>query len=494
MTLTVVVGSSGSGKTTFLGDVHKLNKCCYVRQYHTLRPYIPVRKIPHFDSSELPYMHLYNDEQLEGKKNDSYNPGVMIGGTMAGETTAGLSGGQRKMMLFELVRQRTASSSNLLICLDEPFAGVTDDFLPYIMERLSAMREQHNVLLVTNDHVKALTDMADTTITVSAIDRTKIKVDDKPFDRELALHAVALGNNYEHTPDSTDLWFFAQTELLTNPQVGAVMGFTIFAMILFSLSFWDSPESFASLVMVALQIICFFALNPFLIALPDWRNTMTEEAEALMHFSVSMNLALKSVVTLLLLLTISGIAFGCLNLCIDNLSEAKYWVYMLFDSASLTLPFICFGLYSSLPLQIVQILASLPFLFMIFFSTTFSPGSGVALIKEFRFLFPRFYFWCDMPGVKEAMEDCPAQENLLWLTVVTGCLGMILFLLLQLVLGCYRKRKSRQADGRRAQVAATPEFAALQQQLFKDSLGGLKTTGNSAGPSSGRGNQVTITM
>ena len=121
---------------------------------------------------------------------------------------------------------------------------------------------------------------------------------------------------------------------------------------------------------------------------------MTEEAEALMHFSVSMNLALKSVVTLLLLLTISGIAFGCLNLCIDNLSEAKYWVYMLFDSASLTLPFICFGLYSSLPLQIVQILASLPFLFMIFFSTTFSPGSGVALIKEFRFLFPRFYFWC----------------------------------------------------------------------------------------------------
>ena len=75
---------------------------------------------------------------------------------------------------------------------------------------------------VTNDHVKALTDMADTTITVSAIDRTKIKVDDKPFDRELALHAVALGNNYEHTPDSTDLWFFAQTELLTNPQVGGM--------------------------------------------------------------------------------------------------------------------------------------------------------------------------------------------------------------------------------------------------------------------------------
>jgi hypothetical protein len=32
---------------------------------------------------------------------------VKIGGTMAGEFVAGLSGGQRKMMAFELVRQRT---------------------------------------------------------------------------------------------------------------------------------------------------------------------------------------------------------------------------------------------------------------------------------------------------------------------------------------------------------------------------------------------------
>eukprot|EP00621_Florenciella_sp_RCC1693_P001810 CAMPEP_0182527462 /NCGR_PEP_ID=MMETSP1323-20130603/3863_1 /TAXON_ID=236787 /ORGANISM="Florenciella parvula, Strain RCC1693" /LENGTH=42 /DNA_ID= /DNA_START= /DNA_END= /DNA_ORIENTATION= len=42
MTLTVVVGSSGSGKTTFLNDVHKQNKCTYIRQYHNLRPYIAV--------------------------------------------------------------------------------------------------------------------------------------------------------------------------------------------------------------------------------------------------------------------------------------------------------------------------------------------------------------------------------------------------------------------------------------------------------------------
>ena len=58
---------------------------------------------------------------------------------MAGKFVAGLSGGQRKMMGFELVRQRTSSQSDLLIVLDEPFAGVTDDFVPFITDRLAEM-------------------------------------------------------------------------------------------------------------------------------------------------------------------------------------------------------------------------------------------------------------------------------------------------------------------------------------------------------------------
>ena len=49
---------------------------------------------------------------------------------MAGTFTAGLSGGQRKMLLFELIAQRVRSKSGLLIVFDEPFAGVTDDFVP----------------------------------------------------------------------------------------------------------------------------------------------------------------------------------------------------------------------------------------------------------------------------------------------------------------------------------------------------------------------------
>ncbi len=43
---------------------------------------------------------------------------------------------------------------NLLIVLDKPFVGVTEDSIPFIVAQLKEMRKEHNMLLVTNDHVK----------------------------------------------------------------------------------------------------------------------------------------------------------------------------------------------------------------------------------------------------------------------------------------------------------------------------------------------------
>jgi len=168
MVLTVVVGSSGSGKTTFLNDTVKSHKCTYIKQYHNVRPYVTVSTIPNFDPTQLPYWDLY---VKEGKDST-----IKVGGTMAGEFTAGLSGGQRKLMLFELICQRAEGQTDLLLVLDEPFAGVTDDFVPFIMDRLNRLRESHNILLVTNDHVEELKGMADNTITVSAIDRSTVRI------------------------------------------------------------------------------------------------------------------------------------------------------------------------------------------------------------------------------------------------------------------------------------------------------------------------------
>jgi len=178
-----------TGKTTFLNDVHKSHKCIYIRQYHSIRPYVTVSKIPNFDPKRLPYWDIY---EKEGKAST-----IKVGGTMAGEFTAGLSGGQRKLLLFELVTQRIRSQSNLLICLDEPFAGVTDDFVPFIVERLNEIRKSHQILLVTNDHVDTLKKMADNTLTVSAIDRTTVRINAREkVNREKAIVALAVGDNY----------------------------------------------------------------------------------------------------------------------------------------------------------------------------------------------------------------------------------------------------------------------------------------------------------
>jgi ABC-type taurine transport system ATPase subunit len=80
MTLTVVVGSSGSGKTFFLNEIAQSHRCTYIRQYHKLRPYIRVRTIPHFDPTALPF---WNDIYVREKVAST----IQVGGTLAGTYT-----------------------------------------------------------------------------------------------------------------------------------------------------------------------------------------------------------------------------------------------------------------------------------------------------------------------------------------------------------------------------------------------------------------------
>jgi energy-coupling factor transporter ATP-binding protein EcfA2 len=211
---------------------------------------------------------------------------------------AGLSGGQRQLLLFELMYQRTASHSNLLLVLDEPFAGVTDDFVPWIVGRLNEMRRLHNVLLVTNDHVETLKDLADNTIIVSAIDRSKVQINRlNDVDREKCIVALSVGDEFVYNGTSADLKFFFDVEVTNNGALCGVAAFTIFALGLFLASFWDSSSTQGALIIVAAGMIAFFCLNPYLLALVDWRNFMSEEAEALLHSSKATNKALKSMLT-----------------------------------------------------------------------------------------------------------------------------------------------------------------------------------------------------
>eukprot|EP00584_Thalassiosira_punctigera_P010888 CAMPEP_0172545922 /NCGR_PEP_ID=MMETSP1067-20121228/15753_1 /TAXON_ID=265564 ORGANISM="Thalassiosira punctigera, Strain Tpunct2005C2" /NCGR_SAMPLE_ID=MMETSP1067 /ASSEMBLY_ACC=CAM_ASM_000444 /LENGTH=531 /DNA_ID=CAMNT_0013332759 /DNA_START=130 /DNA_END=1725 /DNA_ORIENTATION=- len=472
MTLTVCVGASGSGKTTFLNDVHKSHKCTYIRQYHNLRPYIAVSSIPNFDPSRLPYWDLYVKE----KKAD----GIIVGGTIAGQFMAGLSGGQRKLLLFELIHQRTAAQDNLLIVLDEPFAGVTDDFVPFIVGRLNEMRKNHNVLLVTNDHVETLKEMADNTVTVSAIDRSTVKINGKGgVDRAMALLAMSIGDDYKHSTNNSDLAFFRSVEFSRNGGIPNVAAFAVFAFGLFLLMFWNSKPGSDALVLIAGSMVSFFTANPYFLQLPDWRIYMCEEAEALLHSSKSANRLMKTLLTLSLLFVITCVQFGCMELVIGTFSTPRFFVGMLFDNVSLLISMVTLGLYTDLPDQAVQILGAMPFLLMIFFSTTFSPGAGVAGLKALRYLFSRFYLWCMLPGeIGDQMEGCPESNTLLYL-VMSSLLSPVLFVVWKAGVGLYRRLHHEKASASRRESMKSMQFAELQLELFGDkALRNLKHVGS----------------
>ena len=130
--------------------------------------------------------------------------------------------------------------------------------VPFITERLHQMSQKHNILLVTNDHVETLTKQADNTITVSAIDRSTLKVNQhEKIPRQKVIMAMALGDEYRHAlgASDADLKFFWDVEVAHN---GALMGiavFTIFSFGLFLLTFWDSSPESGALVLIAGGII-----------------------------------------------------------------------------------------------------------------------------------------------------------------------------------------------------------------------------------------------
>jgi hypothetical protein len=274
---------------------------------------------------------------------------------------------------------------------------------------------------------------------------------------------------------SADLKFFFDVEVANNGALLGVAAFTIFAFGLFLASFWDSTSTQGALIIVAAGMIAFFCLNPYLLALVDWRNFMSEEAEALLHSSKSTNKALKSMLTLTLILIVSLVEWGVVNAVVDGFEDRKFWVGILMDSVSLTFPFIFFGLYTKLPFQAAQIFSSLPFLFMIFFSTTFSPGSGVEGLKELRYLFARFYLFCMIPFVQDGMEGCPDEDLTVLYMVLSALIGTVMFVVYEITSFIVKASQTKKQIHEKNQLK-DEEFRDLQVELYgegvllKDSL------------------------
>ena len=390
---------------------------------------------------------------------------------------AGLSGGQRKLLIFELIYQRTATQENLLIVLDEPFAGVTDDFVPYIMDRLKLMRITHNILLVTNDHVDTLKNLADNTITVSAVDRSLVKVNGREgIDRELTLLAMSIGDEYSPTTNNQDMKFFRDVEFSRHGGLQYSLVFAICAFGLFVATYWNSQPGSEALVITASGLISFFCLFGQSVQLVDWRVFMLEETEALLHSSKSMNKFLKFSVFLFLTFIISSIQYLCINTVTGTLSSWEYYVAIVVDTFTVMLPGVLIEMYTSLTDEECQMLSSLPPLLGIFFSTTLSPGAGIDGLKALRYIFPRFYLWCMLPGgVSEAMEGCPADDKTLMYLIISSMLVPYLFGLFAVAREIHNALKRGKKESSRRSSMHSAEFVKLQLELFGEiALGNLQ--------------------
>lgn len=152
--------------------------------------------------------------------------------------------------------------------------------------------------------------MADNTIVISAVDRSIVQVNGiTGADREKTIVALSVGDTFVPTTTSADLKFFFDTELINDSVLG-IAGFTIVAFGLFLVAFWDSPSENGAVIATGGIIVSFFAIYPYLISLTDWRNALTEEAEALMHASIGMNKCLKSVMVLFMIILVSLIEWA----------------------------------------------------------------------------------------------------------------------------------------------------------------------------------------
>jgi hypothetical protein len=185
-------------------------------------------------------------------------------------------------------------------------AGVTDDFVSFIVERLNEMRnKKHNVLLVTNDHVDTLKKMADNTITVSAINRGIVKINQ-------TILAMSIGDGYKPTVNGGDLLFFGRVEFSMN---GGIPSLAIYALLmygLFLLTFWSSQPGSEAFILIAAEMISFYVVHQYVLQLVAWRVYMVEEAEALMHCSKNMNKLLKAILMLLVMFVVACIQFSCM--------------------------------------------------------------------------------------------------------------------------------------------------------------------------------------
>jgi hypothetical protein len=157
--------------------------------------------------------------------------------------------------------------------------------------------------------------MSDNTITVSAIDRSKVCINDKPKVNCRGVQVFGQHGGFEILLRCGDP--------LESHHVGSRW---IYRDLLWPVLVLVLGRRSGDYVIG----LCAGALISF----PDWRNFMTEEAEALLHSSKDTNKFLKSFLVIVLILVISIAQFACTIAVVDGVNWYAVFMNSLADTFS----------------------------------------------------------------------------------------------------------------------------------------------------------------
>jgi energy-coupling factor transporter ATP-binding protein EcfA2 len=448
----MIVGASGSGKTTLLEEAYKISGCIYIRQYHQLRPHLKINDVRNFDPSGLPY---------------TASDTTRVGGTYNGTHIPGLSGGQRKMFIFELIKQRTVDEKDLLIVLDEPFAGVTDQFEGWIIEQLRILQSRHRILVVTNDHIDAIRNISDNVVTVSGKDRSQVLINGTAVTRQTALTSLTAGDSKPRNTsfELAEVMCFCKTELLESTFLIQTAVVSVFLRLLYVSAMWNPPTFSEPLLVIMGLIVEILALRPFVESLAAWRECVTEEADALVHSSVQLQKALMCVLVCVLRLCGTMMTYVQLQILSDGLSGRGIMFGIICESIYSDAVIIMVSLYSNVAQQKIAFIASIPAGFNLLLSTSTNPGGGTMVLKPLRYATVRFYLFCFIGDpATNRMEACPRDADM-WCLLVSFLPCFVVGVLQ--IISEYKAHKRRQTVERNKRKSMRRGSFALARTLTK---------------------------
>jgi hypothetical protein len=232
----LVTGPSGCGKTTF---VETLRPSIYMTQFHSLRPGGYVNTFYPLNTLKLPFP--VKDKQRFG------------GEIMPGAIVKGLSGGQRKLCLCAHVNQVVlASSAPLLVVLDEPFAGVTTNYIPFQLDLIDDWsRKGHTIVVIDNDHHEHTTQQGWKRIELDL--RKVVRYNGQTIEIPVPLLPVdrrPVASKYRQ-----DLTLFLKNELFNVGTVTNTKALQAFIASLISLPFTAGPETDMGAILMAMNIV-----------------------------------------------------------------------------------------------------------------------------------------------------------------------------------------------------------------------------------------------